>query len=64
MQSDVPTPKVEPFEFFIVRAEEPSTAAAQATGRLIAVGHYDPDTQHMEIAPWEDIQQLLKDGHQ
>ncbi len=60
MQSDVPTPKVEPFEFFIVRADEPSTAAAQATGRLIAVGHYDPDTQHMEIAPWEDIQQLLQ----
>ena len=60
MQSDVPTPKVEPFEFFIVRADEPSTAAAQASGRLIAVGHYDPDTQHMEIAPWEDIQPLLQ----
>jgi hypothetical protein len=60
MQSDVPTPKVEPFEFFIVRAEEPSTAAAQASGRLIAVGHYDPDTQHMEIAPWEDIKDLLQ----
>jgi hypothetical protein len=60
IQSDVPTPKVEPFEFFIVRSEEPSTAAAQASGRLIAVGHYDPDTQHMEIAPWEDIQPLLQ----
>lgn len=60
MQSDVPTPKVEPFEFFIVRSDEPSTAAAQASGRLIAVGHYDPDTQHMEIAPWEDIQPLLQ----
>ena len=60
IQSDVPTPKVEPFEFFIVRAEDPSTAAAQASGRLIAVGHYDPDTQHMEIAPWEDIQPLLQ----
>lgn len=60
IQSDVPTPKVEPFEFFIVRADEPSTAAAQASGRLIAVGHYDPDTQHMEIAPWEDIQPLLQ----
>ena len=60
MQSDVPTPKVEPFEFFIVRSEEPSTAAAQSSGRLIAVGHYDPDTQQMEIAPWEDIQPLLQ----
>lgn len=60
MQSDVPTPKVEPFEFFIVRAEEPSTAAAQVSGRLVAVGHYDPDTQHMEIAPWEDVAPLLQ----
>lgn len=60
VQSDIETPKVEPFEFFIVRSDEPSTAAAQASGRLIAVGHYDPDTQHMEIAPWEDIQPLLQ----
>jgi hypothetical protein len=60
MQSDVPTPQVEHFEFFIVRSDEPSTAAAQASGRLIAVGHYDPDTQHMEIAPWEDIKDLLQ----
>ena len=60
IQSDVPAPKVEPFEFFIVRSDEPSTAATQATGRLIAVGHYDPDTQHMEIAQWDDIKDLLQ----
>jgi len=60
IQSDVPTPQVEPFEFFIVRSDEPSTAAAQASGRLIAVGHYDPVSQSMEIAPWEEIQPLLQ----
>ena len=61
IQSDVPTPKVEPFEFFIVRSETTVAAASPAaSGRLIAVGHYDPDTQHMEIAPWEDIQPLLQ----
>ena len=36
------------------------TAAAQATGRLIAVGHYDPVSQSMEIAPWDDIKDLLQ----
>ena len=65
MQSDVPVPKVEGFEFFIVRSDAPTTAPSQqATGRLIAVGHYDPDTDNMEIASWDDVAQLLKDGHQ
>ena len=60
MQSDVPVPKVEPFEFFIVRAEAVSTAAEQATGRLIAVGHYDPSNDGMEIASWDEIAPLLQ----
>lgn len=64
IQSDVPTPKVEPFEFFIVRTDAVTIQQEQNTGRLIAVGHYDPSNDGMEIAPWEDIQQLLKDGHQ
>lgn len=60
MQSDVPVPKVEGFEFFIVRSDAVSTAADQATGRLIAVGHYDPSNDGMEIAPWDDIKDLLQ----
>ena len=60
IQSDVPVPQVEGFEFFIVRSDAVSTAADQATGRLIAVGHYDPDTQHMEIASWDDVAPLLQ----
>lgn len=65
VQSDIETPKVEPFEFFIVRSDAPTTAPSeQATGRLIAVGHYDPSNDGMEIASWDDVAQLLKDGHQ
>ena len=60
VQSDIEPPKVEGFEFFIVRSDAVSTAAEQATGRLIAVGHYDPVSQSMEIAPWEEIQPLLQ----
>jgi hypothetical protein len=60
MQSDVPVPKVEGFEFFIVRSDAVSTAADQATGRLIAVGHYDPANDGMEIASWDEIQPLLQ----
>ena len=60
IQSDVPTPKVEPFEFFIVRSDAVSTAAEQATGRLIAVGHYDPETNDMDVAPWDDVAPLLQ----
>lgn len=60
MQSDVPVPQVEGFEFFIVRSEAVSTAADQATGRLIAVGHYDPATNDMDVAPWDDVAPLLQ----
>ena len=60
VQSDIEPPKVEGFEFFIVRSDAVSTAADQATGRLIAVGHYDPDTQHMEIAPWDEVSELVR----
>ena len=60
MQTDVPVPQVEGFEFFIVRSEAVSTAAEQATGRLIAVGHYDPSNDGMEIASWDDVAPLLQ----
>jgi hypothetical protein len=61
MQQDVPVPQVEPFEFFIVRADAPDTTAAQqATGRLIAVGHYDPANDDIDIASWDDVAPLLQ----
>ena len=61
IQSDIEIPKVEPFEFFIVRSEAPTTAPSeQAAGRLIAVGHYDPATDNIEIASWDDVAPLLQ----
>ena len=47
LQSDIPTQKVEPFEFFIIKAGVPAD--------IISVGHYDPETEKMELALWKDI---------
>ena len=52
--SDMEPPKVEPFEFFII----PSSTAT--TVEPIAVGHYDPDTESLEMAPWQDVKPLLR----
>jgi hypothetical protein len=61
IQSDVPVPQVEGFEFFIVRTDAPTTAPSeQATDRLIAVGHYDPANDNMEIASWDEVAPLLQ----
>ena len=60
IQSDVPVPQVEGFEFFIVRSDAVSTAADQATGRLIAVGYYDPSNDDIDIASWDDVAPLLQ----
>ena len=61
IQSDVPVPQVEGFEFFIVRSDAPTTAPSeQATGRLIAVGHYDPSNDDIDIASWDDVAPLLQ----
>lgn len=56
--SDMEPPKVEPFEFFII----PLTTDAKV--EPLAVGYYDPNTAQMDVAPWSDVAQLLKDGHQ
>ena len=56
--SDMEPPKVEPFEFFII------PLSTEAKVEPIAVGYYDPNTAQMDVAPWSDVAQLLKDGHQ
>ena len=56
--SDMEPPKVEPFEFFII------PLSTEAKVEPIAVGYYDPATAQMDVAPWSDVAQLLKDGHQ
>ena len=56
--SDMEPPKVEPFEFFII------PLSTEAKVDPLAVGYYDPNTGQMDVAPWSDVKQLLKDGHQ
>ena len=54
MESDVQPPQVQLFELFIIRETE------NAKPDLIAVGYFDPQTGAMEIAPWSEVQPLLK----
>ena len=50
---DMEPPKVEPFEFLII------PNSTEASIEPIAVGSYDPNTQQMEVATWEDVKLLL-----
>ena len=70
MKDDMQPPKVEGFEFFIVsppdqHAEPPLNqqggvgGESSPAGRLVAVGHFDPETEQMEIAPWSEVQLLI-----
>lgn len=54
MESDVQPPQVQLFEFFIIRDSE------QAKPDLIAVGYFDPQTSAMEIAPWDEVEPLVR----
>ena len=61
-QSDMEPPKIEGFEFFIIappdlQADVPNDSVV---GKLISVGHYDPATDHMEMALWSDVAPLVK----
>ena len=63
---DVEPPKVEPFEFFVIRevaAQERSDADPHAlaipAGEIMVVGWYDGETEQVEMAPWEDVKRFL-----
>ena len=56
--SDMEPPKVEPFEFFII------PLSTEAKVEPLAVGYFDPNTSEMNVATWDDVKALLKDGHQ
>ena len=71
VQSDMPAPKVDGFEFFLVQTTpassrsasplgSPRTQEGNPAGHLIAVGYYDPDTDGIEMAPWDEIAPLIK----
>lgn len=53
-ESDIEPPKVESFEMFIVED------TVDAKPRIIAVGYFDPETNAQELAPWSEIEPLIK----
>ena len=53
-ESDIEPPKVEPFEMFIVED------TVDAKPKIIAVGYFDPETNAQELAPWSEIEPLIR----
>lgn len=51
--SDMEPPAVAAYEYFIVR----DTTEAEST--ILAVGHYDPDGDFVEMATWDEVRQFL-----
>lgn len=61
-QGDMEPPRVEPFEFFVIRATvtQQQTEQKKATeqvpgGEIMAVGNYNPETEQVEMATWEEV---------
>lgn len=52
--TDMEPPRVEPFEMFIL------PDSTEAAPKPIAVGWFDPETDRQEIAPWSEVETLLK----
>ena len=71
LQSDMQPPKVEGFEFFIVSPPDLGVSdtplhqqggaggGSAPVGQLTAVGHFDPDTERIEMATWEEVSNLI-----
>lgn len=53
-ESDIEPPKVEPFELFIVED------TVDAKPKIIGVGFFDPESGDTELAPWSEVEPLLK----
>jgi len=56
-QSEVPTPKVESFELFILG--DVKEANEKAAAGIIAVGEYNPETSELSLAMWDDVKNAL-----
>jgi hypothetical protein len=61
-ESDVEPPKVEGYEFVIVSPSlevNPDMKPSDPVGNIVAVGHYDPETERLEMATWEEVSHLV-----
>ena len=67
-ESDMEPPRVDPFEFFGVReksenseySENSDSRKAVPGGEILAVGSYEPETERLEMAAWEDVSVFLR----
>lgn len=65
LESDMKAPKIEPFEFFVVREANRDEAAKAGSkdsvpaGTILAVGRYDMQSEQLEMAAWEDVKALF-----
>ena len=67
VQTDVEPPKVEGYEFLVIGPPKDLAAEPQGTeragapvGEVVAVGHYDPETDNIEMATWEEVRSLVQ----
>lgn len=62
-QSDMEPPKVEPFEFFVVRTvdEKPQEKKKndKPSGEILVVGRYDYDSDSLEMADWQSVSDFI-----
>lgn len=62
-QSDQQPPKVEPFEFFVIRTktEKPTDKEKQdkPSGEILAVGNYDYNSDSLEMADWQTVRNFI-----
>ena len=56
MPEDIPLPTISPFEFFILTDD----ADDQAKARITWVGEYDPDTEILDMAAWEEVKHAIQ----
>lgn len=55
-----PAPRIDSFDIFIIRAiAQSATQASEATGELLAIGHYDING-NMDLALWDDVKHNLR----
>lgn len=62
-QADMQPPKVEPFEFFVIRNKVESKDEKDKrdipSGEILAVGNYDYDRDSLIMADWHDVQNFI-----
>ena len=64
-EDKVKVPKMEGYEVFIISDATPPLrdaedhTKAEAKGQIVAVGHYAPETDKVEMAMWSDIKRNL-----